>query len=196
MKKIIFSLIWFFILTEYSLAKVIGKWGATYQIVERDAYEELMYAVKSVDWQREINKVRSNITKVFKVDLSLPQAKESMIRYHLYEYTLSFDIPDGKGNILYPKGYKFYPLQYISFPYTVVVFDASRREEVEWFKQSEYFGDPNVWLVITKGDLYALMEELKIPLYAANERLIEVFNIKVTPSIITQWGVYFKIKEV
>ncbi len=181
-----------------AFAKVIGQWGTTYSIAEPDAYEELMAKVKSVNWQKYINKIKQDVLsgKIAEVNLNVPLAKESRTRYKLYEYTLEFDITDDKGNIIYPKGYKFYPLQYIQYPYTIVVFNGSHIDEVNWFKKSGF--NTNEWVIpiITKGNAYKLRQILGRPVYVASKKLLSVLDVHVTPSIVKQYGIYFEIKEV
>ena len=40
-------------------------------------------------------------------------------------YTLDRDIADEKGNVVYPKGYTFNPLDYITYPGTLVILDGN-----------------------------------------------------------------------
>ncbi len=39
-------------------------------------------------------------------------------------FTLGNDIPDGKGGVLYPKGYAFNPSNYLSLTSLLVVIDS------------------------------------------------------------------------
>ena len=41
-------------------------------------------------------------------------------------YTTEIDVPDGKGGILYPKGYTFNPLEYLTYSKTIIVINGSR----------------------------------------------------------------------
>ena len=56
-------------------------------------------------------------------------------------YTLERDIRDDKGNIVYPAGYAFNPLSYVSYPRTLVILNGKRPEQIRWFEESPYAKD-------------------------------------------------------
>jgi len=71
----------------------------------------------------------------------LPSALEDSIRTVDMTYTTEFDVPDGRGNILYPKGYVFNPLEYVYLPNMLVFINGGKKDQVEWFNSSAYFND-------------------------------------------------------
>ena len=56
---------------------------------------------------------------------ALPRARRDRTFPVDLTYTTSIDVPDGKGGILYPKGYIFNPLDYVIYPKTLVVNDPA-----------------------------------------------------------------------
>jgi conjugal transfer pilus assembly protein TraW len=109
-------------------AKHLGTFGATYSIVEKDALEEIRDKARTTNWERAFSremwekKLRAYRPSELK---ALPRAERENVFTVDLTYTLDFDIPDGKGGILYPKGYTFNPLDYVSFPNTLVFIDGS-----------------------------------------------------------------------
>jgi conjugal transfer pilus assembly protein TraW len=144
------------------------------------------------------NKARSFILNYKPSDLTrkLPAAKENNVFLVDLTYTLQFDIPDGKGGILYPKGYTFNPLEYAPlFIKTIVIIDGDRREQVDWFKASPLMKKIDVTLMLSGGAYHKVMKELKRPVFYASQRIIDRLGIKATPSVAVQQGKYFQIHE-
>jgi conjugal transfer pilus assembly protein TraW len=177
--------------THAAFGKDLGTVGATYPIAERDALSEIEERAKQVDWGKALKKDRmESAVKNFKPkDLkSLPRAPEAGKTLVDMTYTLEFDIPDGQGNILYPKGFMFNPLDYISYPFALVVINGADRDQVKWFQKSKYAKDVNAKLIITDGSYFDLGRELGRPVYYAIGGLIDRFQLKYVPSVVTQKG--------
>lgn len=179
--------------------KNLGTVGAVYPVAERDALLEIQERVREVDWgkifdrEKYIEKVRAFKPK----DLTaLKEAEEDSVYLVDLTYTLGFDIPDGKGGILYPEGYTFNPLDYVTFPGTIVVIDGSKEEQVEWFSASGYAGSPEVMLLITDGSYYDLMERLGRPVYYATGVVVERLKLHAVPSVIAQRGNMMEVRVI
>lgn len=180
-------------------AEVLGTFGKTYSIAENDAYEELMEKVQSADWEKLMDRKKAEERiKAFKPEdaVKLPRAEKERTRLIDLTYTLDFDIPDGRGGILYPRGYTFNPLEYVNFTKTLVVIDGTDRKQIEWFKRSTYFKDIGVMLLITDGKYYNLMKELKRPVFYARRHLVERLNLQFVPSVIQQRGRMMEVREI
>ena len=138
----------------YANIKHLGVFGKTYAITETDALQEIESKAASIDWQKVIQS-NENLEKVknFKPkDIpKLPKAAHERTFLVDMAYTLEFDIPNGKGGILYPAGYTFNPLDYMDYPRTLVVFDAADPEQIKWVEMSAFARDINTRLLITDG---------------------------------------------
>ena len=177
----------------------LGVLGRTYSIVERDALEEIQERAKAVNWEKAFNRkdAKKKIKNYKPRNLSkLPRALENKAFLVDMTYTLDIDIPDGKGNILYPKGYTFNPLEYVQVPNTIVVIDGTDKEQVEWFSKSNYANDYNTTFMISDGSYYDLMKKFKRPVYFADDRIIDRLKLKAVPSIIRQKDKYMEVCEV
>lgn len=166
-----------------------GSQGKTYPIYEKDAITEIKSAASKIDWNQYLSReAQEKKLKEFKPKglVKLPSATTSRVRNVDMTYTLEFDIPDGKGGILYPKGYVFNPLDYVRFPGMMVVLDGTRKEQIEWFKKSKYFNKYNVKLLLTDGNYYNLKNQLNQSVYYAFPDMIKRFKVSYVPSVIWQ----------
>ena len=180
-------------------AKDLGAIGTTYPVLEQDALDEIEERARQVDWGKLFNAEKNEQkVKSFKPKdlIRLPRATRDRVRLVDISYTLDFDIPDGKGNILYPKGFTFNPLDYIVYPRTIVVINGSDRKQVEWLKKSSYLKNLSTVLLITDGSYYDLATELGMAVYYANSLIVERFNLMSVPCIIVQKNNLLEVTEV
>lgn len=178
-----------------------GYFGNVYDIKERDALQEIESFMASMDNDGTKPIINKEITeskiKNYKPDglISVPRATESRTRFIRPEHTLEMDIKDDKGNILYPKGYKFSPLDYVQNPRTYIAINANDPIQVEWFKKSEYSKKIDVTLLITEGSYYDLSKSVSNVVYYCLPEIHKGFQIEKVPSIIKQEGNQLKIVE-
>ena len=111
-------------------------------------------------------------------------------------YTTEIDVPDGKGVILYPKGYTFNPLDYVTYPKTLVVIDGTDPDQVKWFAASEYDKRLDVMLLLTEGNFGTVSKRISRPLFYADRKIVERLKLKAVPSVIKQMGRLMEVTEV
>ena len=175
-------------------SRVVGWQGVTYPIKERDMLEIIQERAAKVDMQalearlqEEIRKQAENFRPKDAVS-GLPPARESRQYRVDLTYTVPQDITDVKGNIVYPVGHKVNPLkvmadQGLHYPFLLLVINGERREEVEWFIDSE-FNNPRVKLLITDGYPYKLAETVQRPVFQLSKLIKDRFVIRETPSLV------------
>lgn len=196
------ALLW--ALTARGAVTNLGRFGAVYPVAEPDALEEIVQAASRIDWAAffDPQKMSEKIRSWKPADLrKLPRAEEERVRLVDLSWTLPFDIPrvNEKGEvvgILYPRGYTFNPLDYVSYPRTLVVIDGTDPLQVGWFEKSRYADDPQVVLLVTDGSWYELWERLKRPVFYALGLVIDRLKIEKVPSVVRQKGRYMEVKEV
>ena len=177
----------------------LGVAGAVYSIAEPDSITEIENRAKEVNWKKHFDekKMKKAIASYHPTGLKrLPRAVTNKIKIIDMAYTLGADIPDGKGGVLYPRGYTFNPLQFVAFPNTLVIIDGLDKEQVTWFRKSEYALDPKVFLLITDGSYQSIIEELKRPAYYANAALVERLDVQSTPAVARQKGPMMEVLEI
>jgi conjugal transfer pilus assembly protein TraW len=182
--RILGSLILVIALKGAAYAKDLGVLGETYPVSEKDALQEIEERARQIDWGKYFNKT------------ALKTAERNAMFTVSMTYILEHDIPDGKGGILYPKGYTFNPLDYVIFPNTLVFINGSDRRQLEWFKTSAYYKDHKVMLLITEGLFQDLSEELKRPVYYAKREIVERFKLRAVPSVVVQKNRKMEVKEI
>lgn len=186
------------VLSSVSSAEDLGTVGATYSVIERDSLKEIEERAAQVDWNKVLGDRKREMVRNFRPKglAHLPKAEENRVFSVDMTYILLFDIPDGKGGILYPRGYAFNPLEYVFSPGILVFIDGTDPGQVEWFRSSGYYGDVRVKLLLTDGSYYELMEELKMPVFYAPEIMVSRLRLKAVPSVVTQKGKSMEVKEV
>jgi len=188
--------------TSTAMARDLGTFGTVYDIVEKDAIKELEEKARSVDFSKAVDrnalvKKAKNFTPedVKEMNAIGPARKDRTFLVDM-TYTLERDIKDDKGNIVYPAGYAFNPLSYVSYPRTLVILNGRRPEHIRWFEESSYSKDAQVTLLLTDGSYSELSRSLKRPVFYASTKLIEVFQIEAVPSVVRQSGTYMEVTEV
>jgi conjugal transfer pilus assembly protein TraW len=179
--------------------KDLGISGTVFEIAEKDALQELEDKAKSINWEQYLKKsnIRGHVENYKPQDLSsLPKAKTNRTYTVDMTYTLSYDIPDGKGGILYPKGYSFNPLQYVSYNQTLVFINGADKSQIEWFKQSAFYKEIKVKVLLTDGSYVKIMKDLKIPVFYATNIITERFNISAVPAVVTFKNQAAEVREV
>jgi len=197
--RILGSLLLLIALKGAAYAKDLGVVGATYPVSEKDALQEIEDRARQINWSEHFNKdeVKKVVTNFKPQDITALKTTERNTTFTVdITYILEHDIPDGKGGILYPKGYTFNPLDYVVFTNTLVLINGSDRRQVEWFKTSAYYKDHKVMLLITEGSFKELSEELKRPVYYAKREIVERFKLRAVPSIVVQKNRQMEVKEI
>lgn len=177
-------------------AKVLGTFGMTYRISERDALAEIEERARLVDWNKVLDKRKIENYQGPPDRVRLPRARRSRSFPVDMTYTTEIDVPDGKGGILYPKGYTFNPLDYVTYPKTLVVIDGTDPEQVKWFAASEYDKRLDVTLLLSEGNFGTVSRRTSRPLFYADRKIIERLKLKAVPSVIRQNGRVMEVVEV
>jgi conjugal transfer pilus assembly protein TraW len=190
-----------FIFSVTCSAKDLGVYGAVYGIAEKDALKEIEDRVKEANTNRIVNKgelvkkLRNYAPEDLK-EMKLPPAQKERTFFVDMTYTLDRDIADEKGNVVYPKGYMFNPLDYVAYPGTIVILNGNSATQVAWFKHSGHNADLKAKLLITDGSYAELSKALKRPVFYASQAVINVFQIKAVPSVVQQKGNLMEVREI
>lgn len=169
-------------------AKIVGRSGNVYKIAEPDALKELEDKAASIDKKSIDKEDTTRMIETYRPSnvVSLPPAKKDRTFLVDMTYKLEFDIPDGKGGILYPKGFVFNPLEYVPFSRTIVVLNGAAENEVDWFTASEYYKRTDVMLLITDGTWKDLLGRFKRNVFYLTEPVATRFRVSATPSVIVK----------
>jgi len=167
--------------------------------LEPVALAEIQEAAARVDWDKAIDRQKKlEMIKNFRPGDLHPLPVAEVDRSFLVDmtYTLDSDIPDGKGCVLYPRGFSFNPLDYVSLTSVLVVIDAGDRRQVDWFKVSPYAEDYRTRLILSGGDYYDLSEELDRPVFYLKDTVARRLQLSAVPSVIRQQDNMLLVREV
>lgn len=125
----------------------------------------------------------------------LRQARENRVRSVVPFYTLDFDLTLPGGKVLYPKGYTFNPLAYVSLPQRLVVVHP---RDLGWALRTATLTD---WILLTAGgdareDALSLGERIGRPLFILEDRVKQRLGLTVAPVIVRQVGQRLELSEV
>ena len=176
-------------------AKVIGSFGRVYPIAEPDALAEIEERARSINWQSVLDKEKPEDFRPSNL-VALPRASHD--RFFLVDmtYTLEFDVPDGHGGILYPRGYRFNPLDYLPFNQTLVILDGDDPDQLAWLQNSSFLKDSTSMILLTRGAFSTVGERLGRAVFYADRRILERFNLAAVPSVVTRRGRLMEVKEI
>jgi len=179
-------------------AKDLGTTGKTYPVAEKDLLNEIEGRAAQTDWEGIFKKEQEKIrNEAGKGKIPLPASDNATSYLIDMTYTLPHDIPkvSPEGQIvgvLYPKGYKFNPLEYTKINETYVIFNGSRKAEVDWFV-SNYRNQPLVYPIISEGSVFDVAERLGRPVYLLDEQLRKLFQIERTVSVVYPEGKFMRV---
>lgn len=164
--------------------------GVVYEIIENDAEIELMERVKNVNWNEELKKKNDVSTWAAVKSEYLPIAQETILRSYVPFYKTEFEIKDNKGKIIYPKGYSFNPLRFMTMPNKIYILTPST---AKFFKGKISNRDQ---IIIANGNPLDQREVLNAPVFTLDEKTKDRLGIEKAPSIVWQEGALLKIQEI
>jgi conjugal transfer pilus assembly protein TraW len=176
-------------------AKVIGTFGQVYTIAEPDALTEIEKRAKAVNWRSILDKERPEEFRPPNL-VSLPRARHDRSFLVDMTYTLEFDVPDGRGGLLYPRGYRFNPLDYVPFNQTLVIIDGDDPEQLDWLKKSALLSEPDSLILLTQGAFSTIGEQLGRAVFYADRRILKRFNLAAVPSVVSRKGRLMEVREI
>lgn len=163
--------------------------GATYSIVEKDALLEIEDRAKAVDWEKVYNKDPESWSAW--QSIHLPSALEDKRRQHVPIYVLEQAVLNKDGSVLYPKGYRYNPLDYVNMPWRMVIINGDAHQ-LEWLEENIQETDQ---IYTAGGDPRSMGQYLNRPVYIVDENMKQRLSLQVVPSVIEQVGNELVIEE-
>lgn len=186
------------ILASRAGAVIVGREGLTYAIAEMDMRELIQEKASNFDFESWRLKEQQRISDTFATFrpadavTGLPPSSRGQAYRVDPSYSLPYDIHDMNGNVLYPKGFTFNPLEQMAkkglgLNKIIVVLNGNRENEITWFKgKFEDFRSAEIMLLLTDGYAIELGNTLKRPVMYLPESLRNRLNIRETPSVVVQ----------
>lgn len=137
--------------------------------------------------------------------VALTPAKTAQVRFVDPTTVLSAPLKNAQGQVILPAGTRINPLKALPFTQQLVVFDGTRREEVDavaqWLSRQDRTAK-RLTLITTQLDpiqgwsaLAKLEVKVDQPVYLLNPTIQSRFDLKVTPSFVDAEGEFFRIEE-
>ena len=195
--SLVVSFIVLFPLTSFAKTVVLGTYGRTYPFAEKNLLSVIKQRASRIDMKKYRKVIKHEVINYepYSMEVRLPRALKTEIFTPDMYYTARYNIYDSKGQILYPKGFRFKITNYIHLPYTLVIINPLDKRQLEWFEKSRYFGKLGVMFMITEGNYFRLEEKLKIPVFYWMKDLQKRFKLKAVPSVIWQEGTTVYVKQ-
>jgi len=167
--------------------KDLGTVGATYPVVEADVVTELTQKAiqheKTYDQDPLLEELKThqpaNLQK-------LPHAEQDRNFLVTMEYSLEHDLVDGEGNIRYPQGFTFNPLDYVSFSAGLVIIDGTDPKQINWFQKTPYATNHRVRLLLSDGYAFQLGQLLKRPVFYLTKNIAARLQLAAVPAVVVQ----------
>ena len=184
-------------------AEDLGVIGKTYDIAERDLIEAMKDKLRQMEKTGELAKKQDEYKNRVMSGIEHPrpipgiQATETA-NTHYYDPSIvtDKDIADATGKILYPRGTRVNPLDYIGWNKYLLFVDGRDQKQLAFSKRITAASDRPVRLVLVAGAPLELMRKWKVPVYFdQGGRLTRRFAITQVPAIVRQEGKRLRIDE-
>jgi len=175
--------------------KNLGVVGKTYPVVEPDVLAELKEEAARKNRFGD-NAFLERMKTYQPEDIhNLPQA--TMDRTFLVDmtYTLERDLLDGDGKVIYPRGFTFNPLDYVSFSGGILVIDGNDSAQIKWFKETPYADNHQVRLLLSDGYAYELINQFKRSVFYLTDEIADRLHLSAVPALIIQKGDRLQVRE-
>lgn len=177
-----------------TVTRHLGVVGRTFPIVEPDLLTELRQSSLQFGQSRE--ELLARIKNYQPMNLHpLPRAVADRTFLVDMRYTLDRDLTDAHGNIIYPKGYSFNPLEYIVLAGGLIVIDGSDPSQVSWFMRSPFSQNRQTKLLLVGGRAADLIEELQRPAFYLTSDMAERLRLTAAPALIMRKGDKMQVHE-
>lgn len=168
--------------------------GRTWPIAEPDALAEIEARASQLPADLRAQYGPRSSWSAMKA-AALTPATRSQVRSVVPFYTLDTEIRLPGGELLYPKGYSFNPLAYVTLPQRLVVVHP---RDLGWALKTARLTD---FILLAAGsahdgDAITLSERTGRAIFILEERVKDRLNLTVAPVIVAQVGTKLELTEV
>lgn len=177
--------------------------GVTYEFAENDMLEDIQAHIQNnrPEIEKKLEKMkRENKSKIQNFQpqglIPLPGATKNNTFYPDMSYTNPDNIYDNEGKLIYPKGFTFNPLDFQMMHTVLVVIDGTSKEQLSWVQNEGYTNNMKYKILLSDGNYQEVAKTLKQHVFYCLPQITEKFQLKHTPSVITQIGNKMEVKEI
>jgi len=187
----------------FGAATKIYTTGETFEFAENDMLEDIQKTIeeKRPELEKKLTELKEGskekITNFKPKDMiAMTPAIKDNIFYPDMRYTNPENIYDNDGKVIYPKGFTFNPLDFQIMHTQIIVIDGSSKDEIQWLQNNGYTDNMRYKILLSDGNYQEVSKKLKQPVFYCIPKITQKFQLKHTPSIITQVGNTLKVKEI
>ncbi|RMH33095.1 MAG: hypothetical protein D6690_12405 [Nitrospirae bacterium] len=160
-------------------------------IAEANLLEVIQRRVAQVDWTGKARDWQRRVEARLKDGPGLVLPTERTTRTYRVDPTVTIDheVRDEEGRLLVAAGQRINPLERIVFPKTYVILDATDLRQmaaVEAYLATVPASE--VTVMITRGDVRAVMERFRREVFWATRPILERFGVTAVPALVKQAG--------
>ncbi|BAU49632.1 conjugal transfer protein TraW [Sulfurifustis variabilis] len=181
----------------------LGAIGPTVTATEPNLIEVLKQRLASLDLTASQQRAAERYWGKLRY-LELPQATEPRSRRFDPSLMVTADIKNARGNVIAPAGSRINPLDLMPFHERLLVFDASRPEQVALARElAARYRDRRLVLIASGLDRAAgwdgfkqMQDGFRAPVYLLNEPIRARFHIERVPALIDAEGRDIVVREI
>lgn len=169
--------------------------GPVFPVVETDIRIEMKEKIAQ-RWQQLKEEYPKRIQSYQPANLQrLPKVERNRSFNVDMTYTLDRPLRDEKGLEIYPIGYSFNPLDYMSLTIGLVVIDGSDPDQVEWFRKSPYSSNHRMKLLLSGGYAQPLVTDLRRAVFYLDKDIANRFQLAAVPCVVVQRDKHIQVTE-
>jgi conjugal transfer pilus assembly protein TraW len=168
-----------------------GKYGNTYPIAEENFFDLIKRKQPAIEAKvkSRISEIKDKMYVLTKFNGQFEKVKEERVYYIDPSVVLAEDIKDHAGNILFRKGTRYNPADYIQLG-SYIIIDGRDQEQVKFALGKDFKK-----IILIAGNLSSLTGKYHHQFFFGNENIIERFQIKRVPAVVEQEGEYIRVTE-
>jgi conjugal transfer pilus assembly protein TraW len=211
---LVFGIYFLFGRSNKAEAKDFGVHGQVWEIEEKD----IVSYIKSQITEEKADKIQKDFISQSKKHINRPKpfggitkTLESKIHYYNPEITLTKDVVDQTGKVLYQKGTKVNPLDHQSFTRQLLFIDGDEIKQVEFAVSKHHQIGEDMKIILTNGSPIELMKKYNprkgdisgknnlqtIRFYFDQEGyLSKTFGINTVPTLVKKEGRLMRVEAI
>jgi conjugal transfer pilus assembly protein TraW len=178
------SLVFLTGMSEFPKQSFIGK---TYPIAEGDALAEIEAKADATPFDPSKFGTPSDWTAT--QSALIPPGTERRVRFVTPFHELAFGVPDSNGDILYPAGFTFNPLEHATLPGRIIV---TLPDRIEWALEE---AGPMDMVLVSGATPEQVLGHPGRSVFLLSDMLAERLDVRSAPTFIQQVGARLKLTE-
>lgn len=190
-----------FLFGNNSNAKDLGTHGRVWAIEEQN----IVSYIKSQITEEKAEKIQKDFISKSKEHINRPKpvggitkTLERKVHYYNPEITLTKDIVDQTGKVLYQKGMKVNPLDHQPFTRQLLFIDGDDMKHVMFAVSKHHQIGDDVKIILTNGSPMELMKKFKMVRFYFDQEshLTKTFGIKTVPTLVNKEGNLMRVEAI